>query len=143
MRSGLKRSRHSGVEVLTGPQPWIDRDLGQVGEVARRIAARRNLADGGARLRCDAMWRDAAAAARELVTNVNDAAGEVDVVPAETEHLREAYTRVGAGDEQRPEAPRTSGEKPGELFLVRTRWSERSGCGRSSCSRRWNGCVAM
>ena len=36
LRSGLKRSRHRGVEVLTFPQPWIDRDLEQVGEVALR-----------------------------------------------------------------------------------------------------------
>ena len=63
------------------------------------------------------MWRDAAAAARELVTNVNDAGGEVDVVPAETEHLREAHTCVDTGGEQWPIAPRRGREQSRELCL--------------------------
>jgi hypothetical protein len=74
-----------------------------------------DFADGGARLRWDAVRGDAAAAARKLVTDVDDAGGEVDVVPAEREHLGEAHARVHAGEEQRLIPPRARGEEACEL----------------------------
>jgi hypothetical protein len=49
------------------------------------------------------------------MTNVNDAGGEVDVLPAQPEYLREAHTRVRPGEKQRPIPARTSSKEPGEL----------------------------
>src|SRR6266403_1045677 len=46
--------------------------------------------------------RSSAAAARELVTNVDDAGGEVDVIPAEREQLGETHARERPGEKQRP-----------------------------------------
>jgi hypothetical protein len=40
-----------------------------------------DLADRGARLRRDAVWRHSVTATREVVAHVDDAGGEVDVVP--------------------------------------------------------------
>ena len=57
------------------------------------LGEERDLADGGARLRWDTVRRHAAAAARELVTNVDDAGGEVDVDPAQRRALRRAASR--------------------------------------------------
>jgi hypothetical protein len=51
------------------------------------LGERRDLAGGGARLGRDPVRGHAAAATPELMPNVNDAGGEVDVVPAEPEHL--------------------------------------------------------
>jgi hypothetical protein len=68
-----------------------------------------------ARLGWDPVRRDAAAAPRKLVADVDDAAGEVDVVPAEAEYFREPHACVRAGDEQRPVSARAGGEEPGEL----------------------------
>ena len=62
------------------------------------LGEERDLPDRGARLGWDPARRDAAAAARELVANVDDAGGEVDVVPAQPEHLGEAHARVRAGE---------------------------------------------
>ncbi len=81
------------------------------------LGEERDLADGGARLRWDAVRRDAAAAARELVPNVDDASVEVDVVPAQSEYLGEPHARVRPGEEQRPIPVRTGGEESGELGL--------------------------
>jgi len=61
--------------------------------------------------------RDATPPACELMADVNDAGGEVNVVPAEAEHLGEPHACVGAGEEQRPVSSRASGEEPGELRL--------------------------
>ena len=63
------------------------------------------------------MRRDAAAAARELVADVDDAGGEVDVVPAEREHFGEAHAGVRPGEKQRLVSARAGGEKTSELGL--------------------------
>jgi len=65
----------------------VTENRGELGE-------KRDLTDGGARLRRDPVRRYASAAARELMTHVKDAGGEIDVVPAEPEHLGEAHARV-------------------------------------------------
>jgi hypothetical protein len=79
------------------------------------LGEERDLADGRARLRWDPVRRDTAAAARQLVTNVDDAGGEVDVVPGQCEDFGETHTGVGAGREQRPVAARTGGKQSHEL----------------------------
>jgi hypothetical protein len=107
------------------------------------LGEERDLTDGGARLRWDAVRRHTAAATRELVTDVDDAGSEVDVVPAEPEHLGEAHAGVRAGEEQRPIPPCHASKSRVSSERVRTRWSERCGCGRSSRSSRWKGCVEM
>jgi hypothetical protein len=94
----------------TGPAFVLAEDGGELGE-------ERDLADGGARLRWDAVRRDAATAARELVADVDDAGGEVDVVPGEAEHLGQAHTRIRPGEEQRSVAGRAGGEETSELVL--------------------------
>jgi hypothetical protein len=86
-----------------------------VAEDRSELGEEGDLADGGARLRRDPMRRDAAAAACELVANVHDTGGEVDVLPAQPEHLRQAHARIGAGEKQRPIPARTSSKEPGEL----------------------------
>ena len=79
------------------------------------LGEKRNLANGSARLRRDPVRRHPAAAPRKLMTNVNDAGNEVDVLPAQPEHFRETHTRVRAGEKQRPIPARTSSKEPGEL----------------------------
>jgi hypothetical protein len=59
--------------------------------------------------------RDAAAAARELVMNPDDAGGEVDVSPAEREQLGETHARERPREKQRLVPAGASGEKSGEL----------------------------
>ncbi len=86
-------------------------DRGELGE-------ERNLADGGARLGWDAVRRYAAAAARELVTHVDEADGEVDVVPGQPEHFGEPHAGVRAGEEQWAIPARTGGEQVSELRLA-------------------------
>ncbi len=81
------------------------------------LGEERYLTDGGACLGWDAVRRHAAAATRELVANVNDGGGEVDVVPAQPEHLGESHARVRPCDEQRPISPRTGREKSAEFCL--------------------------
>ena len=79
------------------------------------LGEERDLADGGARLGCDAVRRRAAAAPGELMADVDDAGGEVDVVPAEAEYFREPHACVGAGDEQRPVSARAGSEETSEF----------------------------
>jgi hypothetical protein len=86
----------------------VPENRGELGE-------ERDLPDGGARLRRDAVRRDAAAAACELVMNVDDAGGEVDVTPAEREHLGETHARERPREKQRPVSAGASGEKSGEF----------------------------
>jgi hypothetical protein len=81
------------------------------------LGKERDLADRRARLRGDSVRRDAAAGARELMANVHDAGGEVDVIPAEREHLGEAHARERPREKQRPVSARASGEKSGEFWL--------------------------
>jgi hypothetical protein len=81
------------------------------------LGEERDLADGRSCLRWDAVRWHAAATACELVTNMDDAAGEVHVVPAQPEQLREPHTRVGAGHEQRSISVRAGGEEANELLL--------------------------
>jgi hypothetical protein len=45
-------------------------------ENCRELGEERDLTDGGVGLRCDPVWRNAAAAARELTANVDDGCGE-------------------------------------------------------------------
>jgi hypothetical protein len=70
----------------------LAQDCGELGE-------ERDLSNRRARLRRDPVRRHAAAAARKLVMHVNHAGGEVDVLPAQPEHLGEAHAHVGAGEE--------------------------------------------
>ncbi len=84
-------------------------------EHRRELREERDLPDGGARLRRDPMRRHAAAAARELMANMHNAGDEVDVLPAQSEHLGETHARVRAGQKQRPIAARARGEETGEL----------------------------
>lgn len=79
------------------------------------LGEERDLAYGRARLRGDAMGRNAAAAARELVAHANDAGGEVDVAPAQREHLGEAHAGVRAGEKKWPVSVRTGGEETGQF----------------------------
>jgi hypothetical protein len=51
------------------------------------------------------------------MTNVNHARGEIDILPAQPEHLGEPHTRVRAGEEQRPISLWTGGEESSELCL--------------------------
>ena len=86
-----------------------------------------DLTDGGARLGWDPVWRDTTAAARKLMADVDDAGREVDVRPAQPEHLGEAHPRVCPGEKQRPISARASGEETDELprgedALVRAKW---------------------
>jgi hypothetical protein len=81
------------------------------------LGEERDLPPGGARLRRDPVRRHAAAATCELMADVDDAGGEVDVVPAEAEHLGEPHARVRAGEKQRPISPWTGGEESDEFFL--------------------------
>jgi hypothetical protein len=77
------------------------------------------------------------------MTDVNHACGEVDVVPGEAEHFGEPQAGVCACEEQWPVAARAGGKETSKFCAgedVRTRWSERRGCGRSSRSSRWKGC---
>jgi len=80
-----------------------------------KLGEKRDLPDGGARLRRDTVRRHAAAAARELMANANDGSRKVDVVPAEREHFGEPHARVRPGEEQRSVAAGAGGEKLGEL----------------------------
>lgn len=61
------------------------------------------------------MGWDAAAAACELMADVNHAGGEVDVPPAQSEHLGETHTGVGAGEKERPVPARTGSKETGEF----------------------------
>jgi hypothetical protein len=79
------------------------------------LGQERDLPDGGPRLRWDPVRWHAAAAARELVADVDDAGGEVDVVPAEPEHLGEPHARVRPGEEQRSIAARAGCKETSEL----------------------------
>ena len=79
------------------------------------LGEERDLARRRARLRRDAVGSYAAAAACELVAHVDDAGGEVDVAPAQGEHLGEAHAGVGAGEKERPVATRTGGEETDEF----------------------------
>jgi hypothetical protein len=90
-RAVAGREHVIGTARETGPASVLAEDGGELGEEG-------DLADGGARLRWDAVRRDAAAAARELVADVDDAGGEVDVVPGEAEHLRQTHTRIRPGE---------------------------------------------
>ena len=123
-----------GAARETGAAFVLAENRGELGE-------KRDLADGGARLWLDAVRGDATAAARELA-DVDDAGDEVDVGPAQAQHLGEPHAVYApvtrSGRYRRGQAPkRRTSSVP-----VSTRWSERSGCGRSSRSSRWNGCVA-
>jgi hypothetical protein len=80
-----------------------------------KLGEERNLSNRRARLRRDPVRRHPSAAARELVAHVNHAGGEVDVAPAQREHLREAHPGVCAGREQRPIPLRTCCEESSEL----------------------------
>ena len=75
----------------------------------------RDLTDGGAGLRRDPLRGDAAAAAVELVADVDDAGGEVDFAPAEREELREPHPGPDRGCQERSVADRRRLEQPGEL----------------------------
>ena len=81
------------------------------------LGEERDLPDRGARLWWDPVRRQAATATRELMTNVNDAGREIDVVPAQPEHLGEAHTRIRPREKQRLIPPRAGGEETGELCL--------------------------
>jgi hypothetical protein len=50
-----------------------------------------------------------------LVTDADDAAGEIDVVPGHPEHFGEPHIGVDAGEEQRSISLWASGEKACEL----------------------------
>ena len=56
------------------------------------------------------MWGNAAAAARELGADVDDAASEIDVVPSEREDLRKPHPRIDSGRKQRSIVRTTRGE---------------------------------
>lgn len=79
------------------------------------LGEKRDLPHGRTCLRRDAVGRYAAAAARELVANADDSGVEVEVLPAQPEHLGEAHARVCPGEKQRPIAARAGREQPGEL----------------------------
>jgi hypothetical protein len=81
------------------------------------LGKERDLADGGAGLRWDTARWGAAAAAPELVANVDDAGGEVDVVPAQPEHLGEPHACERPREKERPVPAGACGEKSGELCL--------------------------
>jgi hypothetical protein len=49
------------------------------------------------------------------MTNVYDAGGEIDVVPAQPEHLGKAHARVRPSEKQRPIPARTGGEEASEI----------------------------
>jgi hypothetical protein len=97
-----------GVAGETGAAFVLAENRGELGE-------ERDLSDGGARLWWDAVRWHAAAATCELVSDVNDAGGEVDVLPAQAQHLGEPHARVRARDEQRPIVTWTGGEESREL----------------------------
>lgn len=101
-----------------------ERVIGAAGEVGAafvlaenggELGKERDFADRGARLREDAVGRDATPPGRELITDVNHTCGEVDVVPGEAEHFGEPQAGVCACEEQWPAAARAGGKETNEL----------------------------
>jgi hypothetical protein len=95
-------TREAGVALV------LTENRGQLGE-------KQDLPYGGARLRRDPVRRDAAAAARKLMTNAYNAGDEVDVLPTQPEHLGEAHAGVRGGEKQRPIPARASSKESREL----------------------------
>src|SRR5947207_15424509 len=75
----------------------------------------------------------AGAGARELVADVDHTSAEVDVCPAEREHLGEAHAGVDGGREQRPVADWAGGEQPPKLILGQYSLLTRTGGGAFVC----------
>jgi hypothetical protein len=78
----------------------------------------RDLALRGGRLRRHPVRSHAAAAARELMANVDHRGGEIDVMPAQREQLGEAQAGEGSGGEQGPVPLRAGAEQASELALA-------------------------
>ena len=92
-----------------------------------KLREEREIAHGGAGLRRHPARRPAAPAARELVADVDHPSGEVDVIPAQAEHLGEPHARVGAGRKQRPVADGARREQASELGLTEHAQARRRG----------------
>jgi len=119
-RAVAGREHVIGTAREAGAASVLTQNHGELGE-------ERDLSDRGARLWRDPVRRHAATATRELVANVNHASGEIDVVPAQPEHLREAHACIRPREKQRPIPAGAGGKETGEFCLgehalVRAEW---------------------
>jgi len=97
------------------------------GEQARELGDQRNIANRGGGLRRHAPGRRVTVRPGKLRTHTDHAGREVDVVPDETEELRDPQAGVEDGRDHQPVARRAGGEQPLDPRGPSTRWRRRSG----------------